>query len=151
MPKTHPNKQYEVLLDLVSHHPEGVGIEQIDAGLHGAATRRTVQRWLNDLIAQGYLRRERAGRATRYRAATMVTAAGNVKLELGLTGRGEIRVPLAAEAESIQAHVLQPLGRRPAARYNRASRHFLRWSICPICSRSRTSINASRGWPRIFR
>lgn len=120
MPKTHANKQYEVLLDLVSHHPEGIGIEQIDAGLHGVATRRTVQRWLNDLIAQGYLRRERAGRATRYRAATMVTAAGNVKLELGLTGRGEIRVPLTAEAESIQAYVLQPLGRRPAARYNRA-------------------------------
>ncbi|WP_253281417.1 Fic family protein [Cupriavidus sp. HPC(L)] len=120
MPKTHANKQYEVLLDLVSHHPEGIRIEQIDAGLHGVATRRTVQRWLNDLIAQGYLRRERAGRATRYRAATMVTAAGNVKLELGLTGRGEIRVPLTAEAESIQAYVLQPLGRRPAARYNRA-------------------------------
>lgn len=120
MPKTLANKQYEVLLDLVSHHPEGVGIEQIDAGLRGVATRRTVQRWLNDLIAQGYLRRERAGRATRYRAATMVTAAGNVKLELGLTRRGEIRVPLTAEAESIQAHVLQPLGRRPAARYNRA-------------------------------
>ncbi len=120
MPKYLQHKPHEVLLDLVSRPPEGVGIEQIDASLNGVATRRTVQRWLNDLISQGYLRRERAGRATRYRMATMVTAAGNVELELGLTGRGEIRAPLTPEAASIQALVLQPLGRRPAVRYNPA-------------------------------
>lgn len=120
MPRPIPTQQYEVVLDLVARHPEGVGIEQIDASLHEVATKRTLQRWLNDLISQGYLRRERAGRATRYRLATLVTAAGSVKLAVRTTGRGGLRVPLTAEAESIQAHVLQPLSQRNPVGYNPA-------------------------------
>jgi hypothetical protein len=120
MPRPIPTQQYEVVLDLVARHPEGVGIEQIDASLHEVATKRTLQRWLNDLISQGYLRRERAGRATRYRLATLVTAAGSVKLAVRTTGRGGLRVPLTAEAESIQAHVLQRLSQRNPVGYNPA-------------------------------
>jgi Uncharacterized conserved protein len=120
MPRPIPTRQYEVVLDVVARHPEGVGIEQIDASLHEVATKRTLQRWLNDLISQGYLRRERAGRATRYRLATLVTAAGSVKLEVRTTGRDGLRVPLTAEAESFQAHVLQPLSQRNPVGYNLA-------------------------------
>ncbi|UZN52123.1 Fic family protein [Cupriavidus cauae] len=120
MPRPIPTRQYEVVLDVVARHPEGVGIEQIDASLHEVATKRTLQRWLNDLISQGYLRRERAGRATRYRLATLVTAAGSVKLEVRTTGRDGLRVPLTAEAESVQAHVLQPLSQRNPVGYNLA-------------------------------
>lgn len=119
MPRAIPTRLYEVVLDLVARHPEGVGIEQIDAGLHEFATRRTVQRWLNDLISQGYLRRERAGRATRYRLANLITAGGSVKLEVKATGRGGLWVPLTAEAESVQAHVLQPLSQRNPVGYDR--------------------------------
>ncbi|KAA0179334.1 Fic family protein [Cupriavidus gilardii] len=120
MPRPIPTRQYEVVLDVVARHPEGVGIEQIDASLHEVATKRTLQRWLNDLISQGYLRRERAGRATRYRLATLVTAAGSVKLEVRTTGRDGLRVPLTAEAESVQTHVLQPLSQRNPVGYNLA-------------------------------
>lgn len=120
MPRPIPSRQYEVVLDLVARHPEGIGIEQIDASLHEVATRRTLQRWLNDLISQGYLRRERAGRATRYRLATLFTAAGSIKLEVRTTGRGGLRVPLTAEAESVQTHVLQPLSQRNPVGYNPA-------------------------------
>ncbi len=120
MPRPIPTQQYEVVLDLVARYPEGVGIEQIDASLHEVATRRTLQRWLNDLISQGYLRRERAGRATRYRLATLVTAAGSVKLEVRTTGRSGLRVPLTAEAESVQAHLLRPLSQRNPVGYDPA-------------------------------
>ncbi len=104
MPRPIPTQQYEVVLNLVARHPEGLAIEQIDASLHGVATKRTLQRWLSDLILQGYLRRVRAGRGTRYRLATFVTAAGNVKPKVRTTGPGGLWVPLTAEAESVQAH-----------------------------------------------
>ena len=66
MAKPIPTQEHQALLDAVAQYPQGAGIDQIEVKLTTPPARRTVQRWLNDLIAQNKLRKEGNGRATRY-------------------------------------------------------------------------------------
>lgn len=118
MAKPIPTQQYEAVLEAIGQFPEGVGIDRIEAKLAAAPTRRTLQRWLNDLIGQGLLRKEGQGRATRYLRGKIVAGSGAVTIELKATAHAEILIPLSDEAKAIEAHVRQPLQKRSPVGYN---------------------------------
>lgn len=118
MTKPAPTHQYEAVLNAIGQFPAGAGIEQVEAGLADPPTRRTLQRWLSDLIGQGRLRKEGQGRATRYLRVKVVSLSGQVALRARATARLEIRIPLSDEAKSVEALVGQPLHMRTPVGYN---------------------------------
>jgi len=120
MAKPIPTQQYEAVLETIGQFPEGVGIDLIETKLAAAPTRRTLQRWLNDLIGQGLLRKEGQGRATRYLRGKIVAGSSAVTLRLKVTAHAEILIPLSDEAKAIEAHVRQPPQQRTPVGYNRA-------------------------------
>lgn len=120
MAKPSPTREYEALLNAVGQFPDGAGIEQIEAALESRPSRRSLQRWLTDLIDQGRLRKEGQGRATRYLRGKIVTAGALATAQAKMTAQAEILIPLSIEAEQIEAHVRQPVQKRTPVGYNRA-------------------------------
>jgi fido (protein-threonine AMPylation protein) len=110
MAKPIPTQEHQALLDAVAQYPQGAGIDQIEAKLTTPPARRTVQRWLNELIAQNKLRKEGNGRATRYFPDQSRDAAA----------RSDTPIPLSTEATAVLAHVRQPVQKRIPVGYNRA-------------------------------
>lgn len=120
MAKPIPTGEYEALLNAIGQFPDGVGIEQIEGVLALRPSRRSLQRWLTDLIAQGRLRKEGQGRATRYLRGKVVTAAALASAQVKISAPAEILIPLSVEAIQIEAHVRQPVQQRTPVGYNRA-------------------------------
>ncbi|MDO8250928.1 MAG: hypothetical protein Q7T78_14590 [Rhodoferax sp.] len=48
----------QAFLNAVGRFPDGASIEQVEVVLESSPSRRTLQRWLMDLIAQQRLRKE---------------------------------------------------------------------------------------------
>jgi Fic family protein len=120
MAKPIPTQEYESVLDALGQFPAGAGIEQIEAKLQAPPTRRTLQRWLNDLIAQGRLHKEGQGRATRYRRGQIVAAHAEARGRATATAHAEVLIALSAEAKEIEAYVRQPVPQRQPVGYRRA-------------------------------
>jgi len=120
MAKPIPTQEYEALLNAVGQFPEGAGIDRIEAKLPAPPNRRTLQRWLNDLIGQERLRKEGQGRATRYLRGKIVTASAHVTARSMTTANAEILIPLSDQARKVEAHVRQPVQKRTPVGYNRA-------------------------------
>jgi Fic family protein len=120
MAKPIPIREYEAVLDAIGQLPGGADIEQIEASLTNPPTRRTLQRWLTDLIAQERLHKEGQGRATRYLRGKIVTASAQVTARAQATAHAEILIPLSDEAKQIEAHVRQPVQKRNPVGYNQA-------------------------------
>jgi hypothetical protein len=57
---------YQAEEDVITQYPKGVAIDQIERSLPSAPNRRTLQRWLNALMAERRIRREGHGRAVKY-------------------------------------------------------------------------------------
>lgn len=108
------------MLDAIGQFPGGAGSEQIEATLTAPPTRRTLRRWLTDLIAQERLRKEGQGRATRYLRGNIVHAHAQVNVRTQATAHAEILIPLSAGAMQIEPHVRQPVQKRNPVGYNRA-------------------------------
>jgi Fic family protein len=120
MAKPSPTREYEALLNAIEQFPDGAGIEQIEAALESRPSRRSLQRWLTDLIDQGRLRKEGQGRATHYLRGKIVTAGALATAQAKMTAQAEILIPLSIEAKQIEAHVRQPVQKRTPVGYNRA-------------------------------
>lgn len=120
MAKPTPTGEYEALMNAVTQFPEGAGIEQIEATLASRPSRRSLQRWLSDLMGQGRLRREGEGRATRYLSGKVASAVALATAQANMTAQAEILIPLSLEAKQIEAHVRQPVQKRTPVGYNRA-------------------------------
>lgn len=120
MAKPIPIDAYETVLEAIGRFPDGAGIDQIEAALLTAPTRRTLQRWLTILIDQGRLRKEGRGRATRYRRGKIVRLAAHHIVEVKGTARLEILIPLSDAGREIEALVRQPIQTRIPVGYNRA-------------------------------
>jgi Fic family protein len=120
MAKPSPTREYEALLNAVAQFPDGAGIDQIEAALPSRPSRRSLQRWLTDLIDQGRLHKEGQGRATRYLRGKFVSANALASAQTKMTVQAEILIPLSFEAKQIEAHVRQPIQERTPVGYNRA-------------------------------
>ena len=83
-------------------------------------TRRTLQRRLAELIHQQRVHTKGIGRATRYLRGDGVDIAAYGSAKPSGTSALEVGIPLTFEAQSIEAHVSQPLQNRKPVGYNTA-------------------------------
>lgn len=111
-----PSQSLEAVLQALSQHPQGVGIERLEASLASSTNRRTLQRWLGALVDDGRLIREGRARAVRYRLAEPAEASEFVAHAPAPAVYG---FPLSEAGIQIAAHVQQPLQQRQPVGYRR--------------------------------
>ena len=120
MAKPIPTLEYEALLTVVAQFPEGASIEQIETVLALRPSRRTLQRWLSDLIGQQRLRKVGQARGTRYLRGQVVRSPIHGMARATATIHASILFPLSDEAKAIEAHVRQALQKRTPVGYKQS-------------------------------
>ncbi|MDD2742288.1 MAG: Fic family protein [Rhodocyclaceae bacterium] len=115
-----PTQAQEAVLDVIARFPDGASTEQIEANLKAPPNRRTLQRWLNELITQARVHREGQGRAVKYRLGQIVSATAHITTKSSVSAHAEILIPFSPEAKAVEAHVRHPLMLRKPVGYNRA-------------------------------
>lgn len=116
MPRITPQTELDQLLALIAAQPDGLGIEAIAQALGDRLKRRTLQRRLATLVAQGQVLMQGEARAARY----VRTAQGVAALQApmgAVEALGEPYVPTSPEGEAIKAYVRQPRAMRPPVGY----------------------------------
>jgi hypothetical protein len=88
--------------------------------LEAPPNRRTLQRWLNELIHQERVVREGQGRSVKYRRRTVIPAVAQARARASDVVHAEIMIPLSPTAKELEALVRQPLVLRQPVGYNRA-------------------------------
>ncbi len=122
MPSITPPTELDQLVALIAAQPDGLGIEAIAQALGDSLKRRTLQRRLATLVAQGRIQMQGEARAVRYvRKPQRVTgflsaheAADSVQAV------AEVYVPTSPEGEAIKAYVRQSRAMRAPVGYNLA-------------------------------
>lgn len=120
MAKPLPIKAYEAVIDIIAQLRDGVSAEQIEAHLSAPPHRRTLQRWLNDLMAHGRVYRQGQGRAAKYRLTPASSATAPVATSGTESAHAEILLPLTTAAREVETWVRQPFMLRQPVGYNRA-------------------------------
>jgi hypothetical protein len=116
MPKVIQPHELDQVVDAVRQFPDGAGLDQLLSVASGVS-RRTLQRRLADLIAEGRLTGRREQKSFRYRLAPIM-ATGKVVIpalpSLRAEAQGEPYVTLSTEGDAIRSYVRRPVqGRRP--------------------------------------
>jgi fido (protein-threonine AMPylation protein) len=122
MPRVTPQAELDQLLALIAAQPAGIGIEAVAQVLGDSLKRRTLQRRLATLVAQGQVQMIGEARAARYvRNPQSVTGALSAH-EAADTVRtvAEAYVPTSPEGEAIKAYVRQPRAMRAPMGYQLA-------------------------------
>ena len=118
---TDPAPPPDRLLNLIAAHPDGLGIGALLLALKPRPARRSLQRRLQALLAQGRITTTGAARALRYRAVPALIAA-----KVGSSSASGLRAQIANEAyvltspegERIKAYVRQPMHLRGPVAYD---------------------------------
>ncbi|MDN3986162.1 Fic family protein [Zwartia vadi] len=109
MPRLTSKEDLNHLVELISKHHDGLGIDALLQSLGGSLQRRSLQRRLSRLIEQGRVQMFGEARSVRYRATSN---SFNVSVEEGIKAKdhitAEIYVPTSLEGEQIKAYVRQP-------------------------------------------
>ena len=110
MPKSTLSQELDHLVELISLHHEGVGIDALLQTIGNNMPRRTLQRRLALLIKQGRIHSSGESRALRYhRTNPIIKAVASIHEEDDLQrASGEVYVQTSTEGEKIKAHVRQP-------------------------------------------
>lgn len=119
MAKRIPTQAYPSLLNALAYFPDGASLPQLEAALTSPPHRRTLQRWLNELIALGAIRRSGQGRASQYHA-TPPAAPPPRLAEPPSASYAATSIPLGNEARWIEQHIRQPLPLRQPVGYQQA-------------------------------
>ncbi len=117
MPRLTTPQELDHLVARIAATPDGIGIDGLLQAHDNSLQRRTLQRRLASLVAQGRIQTVGEARAVRYRVAPNV---GNASLTLPmvtLSASAEAYVPTSPEGEAIKAHVRQPRQLRPPVGY----------------------------------
>ncbi|MFZ3159121.1 MAG: Fic family protein [Rhodoferax sp.] len=118
MPRITPQTELDQLVALIAAQADGLGIEAIQSQSNNL-TRRTLQRRLALLVAQGRIQRLGEARAVRYVHVTQ----GFVSVPSPLGSAqilAEVYVPVSPQGEEIKAYVRQPRAMRPPVGYKLA-------------------------------
>jgi len=109
-----PESELGLILDVMGRFPDGAGIEEIESALAVDLPRRTLQRRLAGLVADGRLRMTGLRRGARYFSggATVSSVAADASLGTG--------IPLSPEGRAVALAVMRPLTVRQPVGYNRA-------------------------------
>ncbi len=118
MPKVIRSEDIDQLAKIVGRFPDGAGLDDILAASGHKLSRRTLQRRLADLTAQGRVTGGREQKSFKYRLAP-ITGTLEVREESDrMEARVEVYVPTSPKGAEIKAYVRQPIqGRRPVS-YN---------------------------------
>ena len=118
MAKPIPEQELKAIEAVVSAHPEGIAIQDIQNELEGETARRTLQYRLKHLVGEGRLAKEGDRRWAKYllRAAAKRQAKAPEVSEERQAGE----VPLSKQAAKVQEHVRKPLRTREHVGYQRA-------------------------------
>lgn len=110
MPKLPSPKDLDRLIELISLHHEGVGIDALLQAIDANISLRTLQRRLSQLIGQGRIHTNGIGRALRYHLAQQIVVADTSIQEKNdvILASAEVYVPLSPEGEQIKDYVRQP-------------------------------------------
>jgi ribosomal protein L17 len=110
MPKVISSEELDRLFDIISSHPEGLGIEAIIPEWGASLSRRSMQRRLAQLIEQGRIVAEGEARATRYRQrvdAVVPVAGLSLATQAGNVGASAY-VPTSSEGAVVREYVSRP-------------------------------------------
>jgi len=121
MPRITPQEELSCLVDLISAHPDGIGIDALLQSIGGSLQRRSLQRRLATLIKQGRVQMFGESRAVRYRRAPCVITA-SIQEDASASDQvsAEVYVPTSPEGEKIKAYVRQARQLRPPVGYKLA-------------------------------
>nr|WP_295782370.1 Fic family protein [Rhodoferax sp.] len=122
MPRTTPQTELDQLFTLIAAQADGLGIEAIARALGHNLKRRTLQRRLATLVAQGQVQMLGEARAARYVGTRQVVNGIVSAHEAADTVQAvaEVYVPTSPEGEAIKAYVRQPRAMRPPVGYKLA-------------------------------
>jgi len=120
MPKRIPEAELDALVAVVAAQPEAVPVSVVLKALPAELEKRTLQRRLALLVEQKRLIAQGEGKGRRYRAPLASTGAGaRIAGHDTLEARGEVYVPLSAEAEDIRRAIRAPIQNRQPVGYRR--------------------------------
>jgi Fic family protein len=118
MPRVTSQQELNRLVDLISEHHDGIGIDALLQSLEGSLQRRSLQRRLAALVGQGRVNMFGEARSVRYRRSPRVIEAlieetASTKDQVA----AEVYVPTSPEGAEIKAYVRQPCQLRPPVGY----------------------------------
>ena len=144
MPKRVPGEELAAIVEAVARLPDGGSVDAIGREIGLGVARRTLQRRLAALVAEGRLARDGRGQATRYRVPSGVAAPSlrsaedrglssaqrgspvqaqaepaSFSMTTGLPAGG-YHIPISLEGASISESVRAPIQARPPVGYRRA-------------------------------
>ena len=110
MPRVIAQQELNILVELISAEPVGIGIEAIAQKLDGSYQRRTLQRRLALLVEQQRIEMFGEKRATRYRRLTEPggDTATQALAQTPWQVSAQDYVPISAQGADIRAYVSQP-------------------------------------------
>jgi Fic/DOC family len=120
MPRVTPQTKLERLVELISEHQDGLGIDAIAQRLDNTLLRRTLQRRLALLVEQGRIQMKGKARSVRYvRPPPTVKGVLAAQEAVGdkMQAVGEVYVPTSPQGAEIKAYVRQPRALRPPVGY----------------------------------
>jgi Fic family protein len=109
----------ETLVAALAEAPEGLGIDRLVRRMESAASKRTIQRAISDLVAAGRVVAEGQARARRYRLAPVVGRIGIVAKPGVLHVAGETYVPLSPSGSEVRTLVRRSTTDRTPVGYRR--------------------------------
>lgn len=121
MPKIILSQELDQIVELISSHQDGIGIDTISKEMGGVMPRRTLQRRLALLIDQHRIQTNGEGRALRYLCTQQIGETASQR-QAGVKSQtaNDIYVPTSPEGEEIKAYVSQPRQLRTPVGYNMA-------------------------------
>lgn len=126
MARVTPQHELDLLLNMISAHPAGVGIDALAQQSGHQWERRTLQRRLATLLSQGHIEYDGGERSRRYRlpeqSVAVVTPVGIGTLlpQVLTTVPAPVSVALSAEGAEIRAYVTQSRQARQPVSYRLA-------------------------------
>lgn len=120
MPKEIPTQEINAIRSVIQSHPEGIAVGGLRTELGISLPERTLQRRLNRVEEEGWIRSDGRGKGKRYYP---VTAPASAVLEeetvrYNTTGARDSGTVLSTEAREIRAYVRSPLAHRTPVGYD---------------------------------
>ena len=113
MPRRIPETDFDAIIEIAARIPGGGSVEAIRKASGVGGARRTLQRRLAALVAQGRLIQDGRAQGTRYRVPSRRVAPA-------ARSAADYHIPISTEAESISESVRAPIQARPPIAYRRA-------------------------------
>lgn len=113
-----PENELQSIEAIINRHPGGISADDIDQELKSAYPRRTLNHRLTNLVKGGRIKRQGAGRATRY-LPKADDGARVIAEQSPISVQGDLFMPLSKEGKKVQDYVSRQEAQREYAWYDR--------------------------------